>query len=280
MQSRINDSITVFFDPSEQDTAELICGAAAEALHLIWENWGLESPHDCRIYIMTSWWGFFYQSAPWLWRILLAISFPLWSFRARRTWPYSAAWTQRFGWRVAIGIKPPALLEVSDKRVGMLMYVDEKDTKVKIRHLTCHELTHACSAYLQLPAWLNEGLAAVTVDRFLEKQTIRTDTLELLRKYTPKGSPPTYAQLSRLNAETIAYYAVLGYWLVQYIEEVRPGFLKRLFSSSPISRPIENEIAAELGIKLDGFWVEIPGMIVTHFETKKLAERAIFSNID
>jgi len=276
MQSRINDSIAVFYDPNEQDTAELICGAATKALHLIHENWGLESPQDCRIYLMTSWWGFFFQSAPWPWRILLANSFPLWCFRARRTWPYTGAWTQRYGRRVAIGIKPPSLLAVSDKRIGMLMYVDEKDTKIKIRHLTCHELTHACSAHLKLPAWLNEGLAAVTVDRFLEKRTIRTDTLELLRRYVPKGSPPTYAQLSRLDAEAIAYYSVLGYWFVQFLEELHPGFLKRLFSSSPDPRKIENDIAVQFGVELDGIWVEIPGMIVTHFETK---ETGIMSNI-
>jgi hypothetical protein len=268
MQSKINGSITVFFDPSESDTTEVICGAATQALHLIRESWGLESPQDCRIYIMTSWWGFFFQSAPWLWRILLAASFPLWCFRARRTWPYSAAWTQRYGRRVVIGIKPPSLLEVSDKRVGKLMYVDEKDAHTKIRHLTCHELTHACSAHLKLPAWLNEGLAAVTVDRFLEKQTIRRDTLELLRKYTPKGSPPTYAKLSRLDAEAIAYYAVLGYWSVQFLEELHPGFLKRLFSSSPDPRKIENEIAVQLGVEPDGFWVKIVPMLFTHFESQ------------
>jgi len=266
MQTRINNSIIVFFNPNDQDTAEVICGAATKALHLIHENWGLGSPQDCRIYIMTSWWGFFFQSAPWPWRILLAISFPLWCFRARRTWPYSAAWTQRYGRRVAIGIKPPALLEESDKSIGALMYVEEKDTKTKLRHLTCHELTHACSANLKLTAWLNEGLAAVTVDRFLEKQTIRTDTLELLRRYTPKGSPPTYAKLSRLNAEAIAYNSVLGYWLVQYLEEKHPGFLKRLFSSSTDPRTIENDIAVQLGAEPDGFWSKIRPIIVAHFE--------------
>lgn len=276
MQSRINDSITLFYDSNESDTAKVITDAATQALHFIHESWGLGSPQDCRIYIMTSWWGFFFQSASWFWRILLAATFPLWCFRARRTWPYSAAWTQRFGRRVAIGIKPPSLLEISDKRIGKLMYVEEKDAKTKIRHLTCHELTHACSAHLQLPAWLNEGLAQVTVDRFLEKQTIRTDTIELLRSYVPKGNPPTYAQLSRLNAEAIAYYAVLGYWLVQYLEELHPGFLKNLFSSSPDPRKYENEIAVQFGVELDGFWVEIPGMIVTHFETK---ETGIKSNI-
>jgi hypothetical protein len=135
-----------------------------------------------------------------------------------------------------------------------------------VEQITCHELTHACSAHLKLPTYLNEGLAAATVDRFLGKRTIRRDTLDMLKSYHSKGSPPTYAKLSRLNAEAIAYYAVLGYWLVQYLEEVRPGFLRGLFSSSPVSQMIEKRVAAELGIELDGFWSEIPNMIVAHFE--------------
>ena len=148
------------------------------------------------------------------------------------------------------------------------MFVEEKDVKIKVSHLTCHELTHACSAYLKLPAWLNEGIAAVTVDRLLEKQTIRRDTLELLRKFKTKERPPTYRKLSCMDAETIAYYGVLGYWLVKYQEEVRPGFLKHLFSSLPISREIEIKIAAELGIELEAFWKMIPDMILNRFEGK------------
>lgn len=268
MQSKINDSVTVFFDQSEQDTAGLITDSASQALHLIHAMWGLGSPQDCRIYIMTSWWGFFFQSAPWLWRILLAISFPLWCFRAQRTWPYSAAWTQRYGRRVVIGIKPPRLLEVSDKRVGSLMYVEEKDMKIKIRHLTCHELTHACSAHLKLQPWLNEGLAWVTVDRLLEKQTIRMDTLDMLRRLVPQGSPPSYAKLSRLDAGAIAQNSVLGYWFVQYLEELHPGFLKRLLSSSPDSKMIVNDIAVQLGIEPESFWSKVAPILVAHFEAK------------
>jgi len=258
--------MTVVYDPSEVDTAEVIRDAIERSLHLIQESWGLGKPEDCRMYVMTSWWGFTFHSAPWLRKILLALSFPFWCTRAHRTWPYSAAWTQRYGQRVAIGIKPPRLLEMSDKSIGKLMFVEEKDTQTKVRHLTCHELTHACSALLKLPTWLNEGLAAVTVDRYLEKRTIRTDTLDLLSSFTPQGSPPTYRKLSRLNAEAIAYYAVLGYWLVQYLEDVRPGFLKRLFSSSPAPRTIENMISVELGVEPDAFWSKIPYIIIAHFE--------------
>ena len=80
MQSRIISGITVVFDSSEQDTAELICDATANVLRLIQESWGWGRPEDCRIYVMTSWWGFFFQSAPWFWRLLLTKTFPLWCF--------------------------------------------------------------------------------------------------------------------------------------------------------------------------------------------------------
>ena len=257
--------ITLVFDPSEQDTSDLIRDACAKALQTIQANWGLGTPEDCRIYVMTSWWGFIFQSAPWHWRVLLALALPLWVLRAQRTWPYSAAWTLRYGRRVAIGIKAPYLLEQSDKSIGIHMFVEEKDMKTKVQHLTCHELAHACSAHLKLPAWLYEGLAAVTVDRFLEKRTIRTDTLELVRSFTPKGTPPTYRELSRVRGEAFAYHAVRGYWLVQYLEEKRPGFLKRQFSTSRAARTIESEIAVELGVEPEGFWSRIDDMMVAHF---------------
>jgi len=257
MQSRIVSGIKVIFDPGEQETAGWICDTAAGALCLVQESWGLGRPEDCRIHVMTSWLGFFFQSAPPPWRILLALTFPLWCFRARRTWPFSGAWTQRYGRRVAIGIKPPRLLEASNKSIGMHMFVEEKEAKTKVQHLACHELTHACSAHLRLPAWLNEGLAAVTVDRYLRKRTIRTDTLELVRSFEPKGRPPTYRELSRMSGKAIAYHAVRGYWLVQYLEEKRPGFLRQRFSSPQAARKIEDEVPMELGMEPDGFWNKI-----------------------
>jgi hypothetical protein len=33
-----------------------------------------------------------------------------------------------------IGIKPPRLLEVSDKSIGVLMFIEEKDVKIKLSH--------------------------------------------------------------------------------------------------------------------------------------------------
>ena len=258
--------IPIISDPGEQATVDLIDGACAEALQLIQQSWGLGAPQHCRIYVMTSWLRFVFQSAPWSWRILLAPTLPVWGFRARRTWPISAAWTMRYGKRVAIGVKPPRLLAQSDRRFGVRMFVEEKDMPTNIWRVVCHELTHACSAQLQLPAWLNEGIATVTVDRFAGKRTILTETLNLIRDYQPKAPPPSYRELSRLSGESFVYHAVRGYWLTGCVEKKCPGFLKRKFSQGWQPRTIERAIAIELGMQPENFWSEIDAAVVDHFE--------------
>ncbi len=268
MKSRTTGNVVLVYDPGEQDTADLISGVCEKAIQLAQESWGLEPPEDCRVHVMTSWWGFVFQSAPWLWRILLGATMPFWCFRARRTWPYSAAWTQRYGKRMAIGVKPPRLLEQSDMGIGVRMFVEQKDMKVNVQHVTCHELVHACSAHLRLPVWLNEGIATVTVDRLLGRPTIRQETLGFMRGFLPKAPPPTYRELSRMGGEAIAYHGMRGYWLVRYLEEEHPGFLRRMFSLLQDARVIEREMVTELGMEPENFWSEIDDVVVGHFERK------------
>ncbi|MFC1994220.1 hypothetical protein ACFLVI_03040 [Chloroflexota bacterium] len=265
MKLRPTGNVTLSFDPREQDTADQISRACVKATSLIQKIWGLKVPSDCQIYVMTSGLGFVFHSAPWHWRILLGATMPLWYFRVRRTWPYSAAWTQRYGKRVVIGVKPPYLWEQSDKSISIHIFVEENDIEANVQHITCHELVHACSAHLKLPVWLNEGIATATVDRFLESQTIHGKTLALIKRFLPKKAPPTLRELSCMSGETFAYHAVRGYWLVRYLEEKCPGFLNRMFSLRRDSMVIEREMAMELGIEPESFWSEIDEMVVGHF---------------
>ena len=114
--------------------------------------------------------------------------------------------------------------------------------------------------------WLNEGMAMMTVDHFLEKRTVRPDTLDLVKNYRPKGAPPTYRELSRLSREAMAYHTVRGYWLVQYLEAKHSDLLKRLFTSPRESWAIENEIAAELGLEPVQLWTKIDDIMVAHLK--------------
>lgn len=252
-------------EPEDVATGRLMAEACDEAFRLAEAAWGLPPPADCRLYVMTSWRRFIFQSAPWPWKVVLALNYPLWSGRARRTWPFSAGWTQHYGRRTAIGIKPPRLLEISDKSVGVHMYVEEKDPVAKIRHLTCHELIHATSAHLHLSAWLNEGLAAYSVDRFMGKPTIREDSLGLLRQTPTKSSPPSYRAMARLRGETLAYHAIRGYWIVRYLEDTQPGFLRGLLSTRQAPAAIERLVAEHLGLQPHGLWREIDDLVVRHF---------------
>jgi hypothetical protein len=268
METKTNDTVRVFHDPGDEQIAKEIAATVEEALQLTRELWGLTPPADCRIYVMTSWLGFFFRSAPWPWRLLLGATVPFWYGRARRTWPYSAAWTQRYGRRVAIGVKPPRLLEESDHRAGARVFVEEDDAQVKVQHVTCHELVHACSAHLRLPVWLNEGIAVVTVDRMLGKQTIRKETLSLLRDFEPKAPPPTYRQLSRMDLDAIAYHAVRGYWIVRHLEAIHPGLVRGLLAKRQASVAIESAVAAELGLAPTRFWQEIDRFVADYFEAR------------
>lgn len=36
--------------------------------------------------------------------------------------------------------------------IAVVYYPDEKDMKVNVQNVTCHELVHACSAHPRLPA--------------------------------------------------------------------------------------------------------------------------------
>jgi hypothetical protein len=274
MKTRTIGNLTLIIDPPEQETTDWIDTTCQRAFPLIRASWGLVPPEDCRIYVMTSWPGFVSQSAPWPWKILLGATLPFWAFRARRTWPISAAWTQRYGRSIAIGVKPPRLLQMSNREIGVRISVEERDVRVNIQQVTCHELAHACSAHLKLPMWLNEGIAILTVDRFLERPTIREETLTMLRDFSPKIPPPTYRELSRMGLERIAYECVRGYWLVRYVEEQQPDLLRRLFSSLQNPAAIHRMIAAALGVRPDDFWKVIDGMVVEHF----LSMRAGFSS--
>ncbi len=259
------DGLVLFFDVEEQQTAEPIRQACVRSVRLLQEHWGLATPKDCRIYVMTSWLGFVFQSAPWPWRLLLAATMPLWAMRAQQTWALAGGWEQRYGQRRAIGIKPARLLQLADKRLGDRIFVKEANIDEKIQSITCHELTHAFTSHLRLPAWLKEGLAMVMVDRFFEKPTVQYETLAVLERSSAQYGPDGYQNLRLEDERTVVYLYVRSYWLTRYIEETQPGLLRDLLSQGCPHNEWESRIAAVYEKQLDEFWGEIDGELVSHF---------------
>jgi hypothetical protein len=257
--------LTLFFEAGEQEAAELIGGACAQSVDLIQQLWGLGAPEDCRVYVMTSWLHFMFHAAPWPWRPLLAIFFPLWAPRAKKLWRYAGGWAQRYGNRRAVGVKPPHLAQLSDRSIGGQVFVKEDDVREKVRHVTCHELVHAFASHLRLPMWLNEGLAMVTVDRYFQKQTVRRETLGVLERWSRGTGPGRYRKLRVEDKDAMVYHCVRGYWLTRYIEDTQPELLRGLLARRTGHRELERKVASAYGQEVRVFWQHIDRVVSSYF---------------
>ena len=272
MQTKTISGLTLFFDQNEQKAAELIGQACEKSVQTIQGCWGLDTPEDCRVYVMTSWLRFLFHAPSWPYRILVAATLPLWYFRARKLWALAGGWHQQFGQRRAVGVKPPHLLKNADTRIGTRIFVQEDDLREKVRRNTCHELTHAFTSHLGLPMWLNEGLAMVTVDRFAGKPTVQPETIETLAQSPQDTSPGRYRELRGEDMDNLMFYhCVRGYWLTRYLEDTQPNLLKSLLRQKHSHGVLENKVAAAYEMELGGFWKGIDAILVSHFGGAELS---------
>lgn len=264
MEIRPIRNLKLYCDAGEEDAAELVSGALERSLSLIDELWGLDAPPDCRVYIMTSWSRFLFHAAPWPWRIYLGLTLPLRYAHIQRVWDLAGGWALRYGDRRVIGIKPPRLRREADTELGKRMWVN-RDADEWVEHNTCHELVHACSDGLQLPNWLHEGLAMVTVDRYAGRPTVRSETLEALADRADNARPPEGFGRSASDPDTLFYLAVRGYWITRYLADTRPDLLRDQLAGPQTHDALETALASGMGLGLDAFWREINGMVVSHY---------------
>lgn len=271
MQSIPINGLTLFYSEEEQNSVEGIRQACEKSIRLMKQYWALETPNDCRVYIMTSWLGSMFQMAPWPWKVYLALTLPLWIFRVKKTWPLAGGWAQNFGQRRAVGVKPPRLLQLANRKIGDRIFVRRENNDQEVQSITCHELTHAFTSHLQLPAWLNEGLAMVMVDKYFEEPTVRRDTLEVLEQSSDNHSPGG-KRMPRIGDENgLVYMYVHGYWLTRYLEETQPDLLKDLLSRRYRHDELHNKIAAAYRDAPEKFWRKIDGLLVSHFNLRSEA---------
>ena len=254
--------LTLHYDPGEAEAAELIREAIQKTVTLNGDLWGLDTPADCRVYIMTSLSSFVFQSAPWPARIALGLTFPLWYFRQKRMWPYVGGWEKRYGDRVVVGVKPPRLIETGASEIGDQIFIRQEDVRDKVQSVTCHELTHAFSSHLRLPSWLKEGLAMVTVDRYFGEATVRPDTLEALDRASQNAGSDAIDV--RDPAAVVQQYA-RAYWLTRYIEETRPGLLKELLAEAHATDAWERHIMRGVGLSHEAFPEALAQAALAHY---------------
>jgi len=224
-------SIDVQYQPEDHDFAVQLLAAAEDCLESIEGKYHLRRPRRVRLVVLTSWFRFPFQTAPGYLQPSVIVFMPFWALRARRIWPWIGGWQQSYpGGIAAIGIKPPRLIEQSDRSLGEQLFKQLEDPWQKTISLLSHELTHACSHPLRLPAWLNEGLAMAAADHVLEMDTVLPQSRALIseERLTPKRM--RQAVLGRDHEALLSLYAS-GYWLVRWMETNEPELLIELLSS-------------------------------------------------
>jgi hypothetical protein len=175
----------------------------------------------------------------------------------------SGGWAQRYGRRRTIGLKPPRLLGQIDAGLRERVFV-ARDVEAWFCHNACHELVHAATDHLRLPAWLHEGLAMVTVDGFAGRPTVKAETLEAVgRKGEGEG-----ARRGALDAEALLYTAVRGYWISRYLADSEPALLRGLLQARHSRETMETDLAAGLGLSRQTFWETIDGTVLDYYRDR------------
>lgn len=265
MDTQTINGVTLYYDPPEKDAADQLAFAIQRSLDTITNTWQLPVPGDCRVYLMVSWPRCVFLGAPISSQILLALTLPMWYREFKLRWLYAGGWSQRYGHRQVVGVKAPRMLADTPQAMGESLFVEEDDLDLKYLSIVCHELTHACSAHLDLPSWLNEGLAMVSVDRCLEKQTVLSSTLELLRSEGDGRKTADAINLQSQSREEIILLYTRGYWLTRYLAEKDPDLLEAPLLGKIPSAKIEPRIAEALDIPQDHFWEQIDRLLIKQF---------------
>lgn len=219
--------IHTHMDEPSKETESLLSEACCEAVDFLQSTWSLQKP-NCHVYVTSRWQTIMLEQPPLLHRNLRKAFFTI--RPKRRTlmdnlWARSAGWFQRYGKLCLIAIKP--LSEFQKMNLANNQLYTPMTYKEKFSNTLVHELTHAFTAHLKLPLWLNEGIALLTAEKALGYGIVKRETLEYLT--TPQKSL-SYYQLPKLSNDKFLYQYAKGYWLTRYLQERHEDVLKQLLS--------------------------------------------------
>ena len=235
-------------------------------LKLIKKLWSFDEPEKVNIYIMKSDFKFALITHPILNKVfLLTLLLPYWVLKERK---------KRKKWRgvshfkkdyPCILLKPMEAYRNLDSELGNIIYKTKKNNLSKKFKITlCDQLLSILiPQYLTL--WLNEGITSVTIEKYIDKQIYKVDSLKLLKE---NYCQINVSEFSEVDNKTIAYNYTKGYWTVRYLEEEYPGFLKKTIKKYK-GEEIVKEIGKKLGLDTnnkDELWEQIDDLLYDHYQ--------------
>ena len=241
-QRVLASAIPVVFH-AEHREAGLAMAEVVERTGELLRSWGLRPPLHSEIRVLTDWAEFIDRTAPaWL-RPLLALTRPLWRGRAERAYALAGGWMIPWPGLAVVGVKPPELLAHSEPSLGDRLFVPVPEPLEKVRHLTCHELTHAFTAHLRLPAWLNEGLAMRAVDHLAGRPTVLEETRDLVGHHWSELETRAFRRIAAADHDALIRLYATGYWVTRRLDEERlevlQGLLERRRPRREVLRTVE-----------------------------------------
>lgn len=242
IRKTVVEGIQIRYPVSETDCGRLVTTACARTVQVLREHWHVAVPSDCRVYVMTSWQKFLFDSAPWYWKPYLVTAYPFVALRAAHIWRFAGGWAIRYGKRVVVGVKPYRLMVEADQTPGRQIYIAGRTPEEKVETVTCHELTHAFTFHLGLPGWLFEGLATRAMEHYLESPVIKAGTLDVLTDGISTMDDNLQPRMRALVTEYLR-----GYWLTRYIEATQPRLLQQFLTARLDRKEFERQLTAALG---------------------------------
>ena len=265
VQTRAIRGLTLYFNAEDQTAANLIGEACDTSVDLIHTTWNLETPANVCVYVMTSWLHFVFHSAPWTWRVLLAITLPLWVLRMRRMWQIAGRWRNvtanaapsASSHHVFYKLQTRALANASSSRVS---------TSTKKSAAT--PATNSSTPFRPISSCPSGSTRDWQWSRSTSSQaqpTVQPTSLETLALTTDKINPRSYRGVHPTDPDGLVYLTTRGYWITRYLEATNPGLLQELLSEKMTHAALEDRVAAACGIDRETFWRNIDQMVVAQF---------------
>lgn len=249
IQSKHGDNIYINVDPEYTEIRSHIARYYEEAVPLLQAKWGQGNVGAIHIYLCKDPIEFMLSIARGIRKALWVIFLPFWAGRVKRFYKRAGGVTLQLHGDAYIWLRPPDEYEYVDKTIGNILFGKIEDPYEKLQFVFVHELTHAHIGNRNLPSWLNEGIAMISVDAYFKKCTVLEDVLESFIKEHRRHALVGYHRMAIETPDNIAFTYAYGYWATEYIETVSPGLIKEALSHSQRNDEIMRYLYSGLGIK-------------------------------
>jgi len=238
--------IPIVYTAEYSKAAKAMAEAVEKTVAVVERHWNLSVPRGCEVHVLTNLEAFIDQTVPRHLRFLVNLSKPLWRSRAQRSFSLAGGWMLPWRGHPSVGVKPPELLAQVKSGLGDRLFIPVTDPWEKVLHLTCHEFTHACTAHLRLPPWLNEGLAMRAVDHMVGQPTVLEETRSMVQFDPSVLNSRSYRRVKPGDFDALIRLYATGYWITRQLEDENPVVLAELLKQRRSSREITSTVEKTL----------------------------------